>query len=171
MNEVMVDYKQWGKLFESELFEKAMGDYDYDSMTWKPLTDQMYLFDCEIFDVENMYRLFLLGIQSIVPDVVISDVVEDLSAMTVELRDNGDGKPPTDGQRSVSFKCNGHDYSITLDSYGDWFNNQMFFFIDEVLKKENCKNELCVIDCQFDQNIALVYDSVENAKKLIEQNS
>jgi len=70
----------------------------------------------------------------IVPDVVITDVQEDLSGMTVEMDFSKDRS--TDGTRSFSFRCNGTPYSLELDSHGDWFNGEALDFMEDVLRKE-----------------------------------
>ena len=114
----------------------GLGDYDYDTGDWTPRSTRVYAFDAEVFDIEHMYTLFLKGVQTIVPDIEITNIREDLSGMTEEMTDSDDPMiPSTDGKRSVSFTCNGHEYSIELDSYGDWFNEKMFSFMDQVLEK------------------------------------
>ena len=149
----------------------GLGDYDYDTGEWTPRSGEIYAFDAEIFDVDRMYTLFLQGVQAIVPDIRITDVREDLSQMTDEMTVPEDGlHPPTDGKRAVSFLCNGHAYSKELDSYGDWFNERMFSFMDEVLEKENCPFRLRHWnDMQF---VFAIYGTKEKAEKiaaLIEQ--
>ena len=137
----------------------GLGDYDYDTGEWTPRSRRVYAFDAEIFDIEQMYTLFLQGIQAIVPDITITDIHEDLSGMTNALVDFGDGThPPTDGKRTVSFVCNGHAYSTVLDSYGDWFNEQMFYFMDQVLEKEGCPFKLYELQAQM-QFVIVVYGS------------
>ena len=139
----------------------GLGNYDYDSGEWTPRSKTVYAFDAEVFDIEHMYTLFLQGIQSIVPEIRITDINEDVSGITSELVDSEDGMhPPTDGKRSVSFVCNGHAYSIELDSYGDWFNEQMFHFMDQVLEKENCPFRLYELQAQM-QFVIVVYCSEE----------
>ncbi len=167
MNEVHslnITYSKWKAFLSTELFDQALGDYDYDKKEWRPLTDRAYAFDVEVFDIEHMYELFLKGIQSIVPDITITDIKEDLSGITEEATHR---TPPYDGTRTVSFKCNGHDYSVTLDSFGDWFNTEMLDRMDAVLNKENCEKQLWVLYFEYDQYIVLVYGSEEDAKKLI----
>lgn len=144
----------------------GLGDYDYDTGEWTPRSGMIYAFDAEIFDVDRMYTLFLQGVQAIVPDIRITDVREDLSQMTDEMTVPEDGlHPPTDGKRSVSFLCNSHAYSVELDSYGDWFNESMLNFMDDVLEKENCPFRLCCWnDMQF---VFVVYGTKDKAEKII----
>ena len=148
----------------------GLGEYDYETSAWTPTSNQVYAFDAEVFDIENMYTLFLQGVQSIVPDITITDIKEDLSGMTFELLPSEDPyAPATNGTRSVSFLCNGHPYSITLESEGDWFNSQMLDFMDEVLQKENCEKQLYVVTHRFDQMLILIYSTQEHAEMVAQQ--
>lgn len=145
----------------------GLGDYDYDTDQWTPRSSQVYAFDAEIFNVEKMYTLFLQGVQTIVPDIQITDVREDLSGMTDEMTFDQDfAVPPNNGKRSVSFNCNGHPYSIELDSYGDWFNNAMFDFMDHVLEKENCPFKLYEFPAQM-QFVIMIYCSENQMEKIV----
>ena len=163
---IWMEIEQWRKFTSTDLFEKALGEDNWETGEWKPLTDRLYAFDAEVFDIENMYARCLQGIQSIEPDIVISDVQEDLSGMTEELTEPVNPyDPPTDGVRSVSFKCNGHDYSVTVTSYCDWLNTNEFFpFMNRVLEKEGCTKRLWLLGDGLDQLAAVVYDTAENAK-------
>ena len=144
----------------------GLGDYDYDTDQWSPRSSQVYAFDAEIFNVEKMYTLFLQGVQTIVPDIIITDICEDLSGMTDEMTfDQDSASPPCDGKRSVSFFCNGHAYSIELDSYGDWFNNAMFDFMDHVLEKENCPFKLYEFPARM-RFVIVIYCSETQQEKI-----
>ena len=150
------------------LLHLGMGDYDYDTGEWTPRSGRVYAFDAEVFDVGHMYTLFLQGVQSIVPDIRITDIREDLSGMTDGASGSGDGMhPPADGKRSVSFACNGHEYSVELDSYGDWFNEEMFSFMDRVLEKENCPLKLYEFSAHA-QFVIVVYTGEAVARQLQE---
>ena len=144
----------------------GLGDYDYDTGDWTPRSTRVYAFDAEVFDIEHMYTLFLQGIQTIVPDIEITNIREDLSGMTEEMTVSDDPMiPSTDGKRSVSFTCNGHEYSIELDSYGDWFNEEMFSFMEQVLEKENCPLKLYWFSAHM-QFCIVVYGTEELAAEL-----
>ena len=163
---IQMSVKQWNEFVYSDLFRKALGDYNWDTLEWTPLTDKMYAFDAEVYDIENMYTLCLQGIQSIVKDIEITDVREDLSGVTDEMTQADDPfSPMTDGIRSVSFKCNGHEYSVTMTSYGDWINAEFFVFMNQVLEKENCPKRLWLLGDGLDQMAAVIYDSSYNAWK------
>ena len=144
----------------------GLGDYDYDTDQWSPRSSQVYAFDAEIFNVEKMYTLFLQGVQTIVHDIKITDISEDLTGMTDEMTfDQDSASPPCDGKRSVSFVCNGHTYSIELNSYGDWFNTDMFDFMDQVLEKENCPFQLYEFSAQM-QFVIMLYCSENQQEKI-----
>ena len=146
------------------LLNLGMGDYHYDTGEWTPRSSQVYAFDAEVFDIGHMYTLFLQGVQSIVPDVVISDIREDLSQMTLEMTPSETEEGIlTDGKRSVSFLCNNHPYSIELESWGDWLNMNMLDFMNEVLEKEGCPNRLHVISHELDQLVIMIYSTQERA--------
>lgn len=155
--------KQWNEYFDEETCAKAMGEYDYETRKWTPLSDSVFLFDFEVFDIEHMYTLFLQGVQSIANDITITDIVEDLSGMTEEMTANPLGIP-TDGTRSVSFKINGHDYSATLESRGDWCNEKIIGIINSALEKENTPNRLWTVNYGIDQLVTFVYGTEESLK-------
>ena len=144
----------------------GMGHYDYDTDQWTPRSSRVYAFDAEVYNIEKMYTLFLQGVQAIVPDIKITDIHEDLSKMTDEMDISSDpALPSVDGKRSVCFHCNNHPYSIELDSHGDWFNEAMFGFMDQVLAKEGCTHKLYEFTAQM-QFVLLVYCSDSDAEKL-----
>ena len=147
------------------LAELGMGDYDYESGEWTPTSDQVYAFDAEVFDIEHMYALFLKGIQSIVPDIEITDVKEDLSGMTEEMSTSEESGEMTDGTRGISFLCNGHPYAIELTSYGDWMNPEIIDFMNDMLEKENCPKQLHLLPA-MDQIAVLVYCTEEQSAAL-----
>lgn len=146
------------------LLNLGMGEFNEATGEWMPKSNQVYAFDAEVFDVEHMYTLFLQGVQSIVPDVVISDIQEDLSQMTDEMIPSETVEwLQTDGKRTVSFICNDHPYSIELESWGDWINEGMLDYMNDVLEKEGCPNRLHVISHEMDQRVIMIYSTQERA--------
>lgn len=165
---ITMSIDQWRKFTSTELFEKALGDENLDTGEWKPLTDRIYAFDAEVYDIGRMYKLFLQGVQSIADDITITDLQEDLSGMTEEMTEPlNPYEPPSDGVRSVTFKCNGHEYSVTLTSYGDWLNAEIITFMNRVLEKENRTKRLWLLSDGVDQMAAIVYDTEENARAFV----
>ena len=143
----------------------GLGEYDPATLQRTPISHTVYAFDAESFDIEGMYTNFLQGIQMIVPDVVISEIQEDLSGMTIEM--DFSKEIPTDGTRSFSFLCNGNPYSFELDSHGDWFNAEAIGFIEEVLRKENCPKRLCILDVMEIQGSIIFYADEETIANVL----
>ncbi len=80
----------------------GLGIYDCQTGEWEPLSHDVFVFDAEVTMINRMYTNILTGIDAIVPDIEITDIVEDLSGMTDEMVP--DEKIPwmmTDGKRSV----------------------------------------------------------------------
>ena len=56
------------------------GSYDYDNHTWTPTSSQVYSFDIEVFDIGQMYTMFMQGISAISGgEFKITHVMEDTS--------------------------------------------------------------------------------------------
>lgn len=127
----------------------GMGDYDWETFERTPLSDKVYAQDAEVFNIEEMYTEFLEGVDFIIPDAEFTEIHEDISGLTENL----------DGRRSVSFKCNGSPYEAELDSYGDWLNPEIIFFVNDVLKKEGCAAQLRVVSDEYDQIAIMIYGS------------
>ena len=110
------------------------GSYDYDNHTWTPSSSQLYSFDVEVFDIGQMYTLFLQGISAISNhEFEITNVVEDTSKVNF-----AEGT----GTQIIHFDCNGHSYTYEATANGDWFDVGMLNFMNEVLSKENCSKQL-----------------------------
>ena len=144
-----------GELAAELLVRLGEGYYNYDTFEWTSLTDQLYAFDLEVFDMSNMYTLFLQSIGSIVPDIEITGIKEDLSGLNDDL----------EGERSVSFLCNGHLYSFTLVGMHDWFDVDMLDYIRQVIHAENCPYELLYF-YTIGQDVALYYGMQEKGEQL-----
>lgn len=144
------------------LMNEGMGQFDYNTFAWMPVSDKVYAFDAEVFNVAGMYTDILLGVQAVVPDITITDVQEDLSGVTEEM----DMETYTDGTRKVSFLCNGHAYEIELISYGDWVDTAFLDFLDKVLAKEGCPNQLYVLTNPYDQLILMYYGNENDARDI-----
>ncbi len=150
-------YQKDSSIMFDTLMVKGWGVFDYETDAWTPTSDQVYAFDAEVYDIENMYTLFLQGVQAIVPEVSITDVKEDLSKMTDEL----------EGKRGVSFLCNGHAYAVELESMGDWIDlYTMLDFVNGVLKAEGCKAQLHNISNEYFQIIILICSDEQRANRL-----
>ena len=139
---------------------EGMGQYDEETWEWTPSSGYIYVFDAEFMNIDTMYTEFLLGVQAIVPDAQFENVQEDLSGMSLEW----DPETYSDGTRSVSFTCNGHPYAITLDSYGDWLNDEIIDFVNDVLEAEGCAGRLHAINDY--QTVFLIYGTASQAAEL-----
>lgn len=149
------------------LMELGMGDMNYETGEWKPLSNQVYAFDAEVMFVDLMYTQFLQGVQSIVSDIEITDIHEDLSGMTAELTSSDDLYAiPTDGKRAVAFLRSGRPYSIELESHGDWINMDILDFMNQVLEKEGCEKRLHILTGDYDQMVIMIYSTSERAEAI-----
>ena len=158
--DIMEQFDILGVSIERDKIKQALKEYsfdfyNYDTYEWSPLTDQLYAFDLEIFDISHMYTLFLQGVQSIVPDIEITGIEEDLSGLNNDL----------DGKRKVSFLCNGHPYSFTLVGMHDWFDVNMLDYMQQVIQAENCPYELHY-SFTIGQDVALYYGMKEKADRI-----
>ncbi len=151
----------------SLLLSMGLGEHDPETWAWTPTSSQVYAFDAEVFNVFSMYTEFFQGVNAIVPGAPFTEVTEDLSGMTEEM--NWSAGPlwyGTDGTRSVSFRCNGQAYSVTLDSYGDWFNERMIAETNRVLAKEGFPKRLRMVTEGADQSVVLIYGTEEEAERV-----
>ncbi len=151
----------------SLLLSMGLGEHDPETWAWTPTSSQVYAFDAEVFNVSSMYTEFFQGVNAIVPGAPFTEVTEDLSGMTEEM--NWSAGPlwyGTDGTRSVSFRCNGQAYSVTLDSYGDWFNERMIAETNRVLAKEGFPKRLRLVTEGADQSVVLIYGTEEEAERV-----
>ncbi len=151
----------------SLLLSMGLGEHDPETWAWTPTSSQVYAFDAEVFNVSSMYTEFFQGVNAIVPGAPFTEVTEDLSGMTEEM--NWSAGPlwyGTDGTRSVSFRCNGQAYSVTLDSYGDWFNERMIAETNRVLAKEGFPKRLRMVTEGADQSVVLIYGTEEEAERV-----
>ena len=138
------------------LLWEGIGEYDYEALTWMPTSDKIYVFDAEFFNIEGMYTEFLQGVQSIMPEVKITGVREDLSGMNEDL----------EGERKVFFECNDHSYVVTLKSQGDWLDTEIIDFLNRVLKVEGFEKQLHIVSDAWDQIVFLIYGTEEDAAAL-----
>ena len=110
------------------------GSYDYDNHTWTPTSSQVYSFDIEVFDIGQMYTMFMQGISAISGgEFKITHVMEDTSNV-----DFAEGT----GTQIIHFNCNGHSYTYEASVHGDWFDAGMLNFMNDVLEKEDCSKRL-----------------------------
>lgn len=170
-----VDY--YGEQFPSYLLMwLGMGDTDDETGIWTPSSSDVYAFDAERDDISNMYAVFLQGIASIVPGFEPNDVQEKTeeseSALSFEEkmeRAEKTGIYPADGITTVSFVLNGHSYERELGYYGDWIDENVIGWINEVLETEGFSGRIhCFDDVMGGQGFILVYGDDEYGRKIQE---
>ncbi len=149
----------------SLLINMGVGKYDPETWFWTPTSSQVYAFDAEVFDVSGMYTQFFRGVNAIVPGAPITQVAEDLSDITEEV-DWTSTNRPTDGERTVLFIFNGQEYSVTLESYSDWFNEKMIEETNRVLREQGFPHQLHLVTGGMDQMVGLIYGTEEEASRV-----
>ena len=143
----------------------GQGVYDYDTYAWTPASSDVYAFDAEVFDIENMYRLFLQGVQSIVPGFSCEDVQETLTeGWSIKNLLMGGGLR-AEGVKTVSFQLNGKTYQKDLNYYHDWFDTAAVRWINDVLAAEGFAGRLYMFDDGY-QEIILIYGDQQRANAL-----
>ena len=111
----------------------ASGDFDYDDV-WTPSSSQIYCFDVQVNDIENMYSLFFQGITSINDnEFEISNVVEDMRNV-----DAGSGEGP----RTVNFLYNGQEQLFIANDYYDWFDMKIIDFMNDLFEEKGNEKKL-----------------------------
>lgn len=126
-----------------------IGDYEH-------LSNQVYSFDMEFFDISDMYTNFLWNVQILTDgDISFHHVEEDISQV--------DLKKGT-GIHKIYFQCNGKDYDYGAISRYDWFDSRVLSFIGRVIAKQQTGKYLyCTSDGW--QNCILFYNTEEWAKQ------
>lgn len=152
----------------------GMGDEDAETGEWAPSSSDVYAFDAERDDIENMYHMFLKGIAAIVPGFEVTDVYEKIEeyeetgSFTDRMKQAEEtGIWPAEGITTVSFCLNGHIYQRELGFYGDWIDGNAIDWMNEVLEQENYDGR---IHCYDDggQGYILLYGTQEFAQRLEE---
>ena len=116
------------------LMYSAHGNYDFDTGVWTPTSSQVYSFDVEVFDIENMYSLFFQGIMSInSSEFEIANVVEDMSKVNLETGQ---------GERRVSFLYNGQEQLFIAKDNTDWFDVKIIGFMNDILEQNGSEKKL-----------------------------
>ena len=147
------------------LIAVGQGVYDYEAYAWTPTSSDVYAFDAEVFDVENMYRLFLQGVEAIVPGFSCGDVQETLKEGWGLKNLLIGGGMRAEGVKMVSFRLNGNVYQKDLNYYHDWFDESAVAWINDVLAAEGFPGRLYMLDDGY-QGIILIYGDQQRADAL-----
>lgn len=158
-DELVYNLEQRYKELPSEIeFNKAAnlltslgeGDIDYENMTWKPSENGVYAFDVEIFDVENMYKNFLIGVSYLDREELnFTNIVEDTSLVDLE-----DGT----GSRSVSFDWNGQHFNIDAKVEGDWFDSSVADDLNRIIISQDTGKQLYFTSDGYQEGIVFYCD-------------
>ena len=132
------------------------GPWSDEKEEYIPVSDQVYAFDAEVMDIENMYTVFLTRVNLIIPDAAIGDIREDMSGLDENL----------EGRRSVTFSLDGREYTWEFESLGDWLNMDIVDRLNGALKEAGCKGRLHVVSDDVDQIVTLVYGDDAWAKSV-----
>lgn len=123
----------------------GQGDYDYSNGTWTPCQNGVYSFDVEVFDVENMYANFLLGISALDKEELdFKNVQEDTSQVDWE---EGNGK------RTVAFEWKNEEFTLEAEVEYDWFDLNVIKELNEIVKEHGDGRQLFVADDGYQERI------------------
>lgn len=147
--------KQSGDGYADFLASVGMGDFNYETGEWKPLTDQVYALDTEVFDESTMYPLFFQGLLSISGDEVpITDVVQDDSQVNWE-----EGT----GLRRVKLNYNGKPYTIDTQAMLDWLDCSILKSVNDILEQEGAIKRYYAMWNNY-QGMTILFLSPEEAR-------
>ena len=127
----------------------GLGQWNDEEEDYTPVSDQIYAFDAEVWDIERMYTVFLSRAAEIVPGLTIGDIREDLSGLNDNL----------EGRRAVSFTMDDVEFGLTLQSMRDWLNTEIVDYVNECLSRLDYDGQLYVVSDDVDQIVMLVYGS------------
>lgn len=155
------DYRESPRDFAVNLlWDLGSGEYDHDSALRTPTSSDVYAFDTEVCDIDNMYRLFLQGVSAIVPGFEPAGIEETIEEYPDLIAMFG-----IYGKTTVSFVLNGTGYEHELRFMGDWFDENAIGWINEVLEKEGFEHRLYAFGA-MDQGLILVYGDDTLAQKM-----
>ena len=158
--------EQYGDDFPFEktpvlLADIGEGNYNFETEEWTPTSKQIFSFDMECYDVENMYKLALEGISSISNgEVTFTNIID-------EMKEEED-KDYT-GMRKVTFDMNGKTYTFEAEDNRDWYDLEFFNYINSILKEEKNTKQLYFMSDGFQVQIVFYCDM--SWAKLFEENT
>lgn len=134
----------------------GMGDFDYETGEWTPLSDQVYALDTEVFDESTMYPIFFQGLLSISGgEVPITDVVQDDSQVNWE-----EGT----GLRRVRLNYNGTPYTIDTEAMLDWLDCSILESVNDILEREGATKRYYAMWNNY-QGMTILFLTPEEARK------
>ncbi len=132
------------------------GDYD-DDLNWTPVSDQVYAFDCEMWDISSMYTEVLNGIISISGgEFTITDIEENTDQVDYENNT---------GVQLLSFRYNGVPYTFEAEVNYDWLDLDFLEFMNQVLVEQGNPKRILVTG-DGGQGCILLYNTPEWGRQL-----
>lgn len=114
------------------------GSYDYEKNIWTPSSAQIYAFDAEVFSIEDMYLIYLKGLQAISEgELAFSDVVQD----NCQVNWNG-----PEGIVHVHFSLNGTPCQYDAAFQGDWLDTRIRQAINRQLEQMGIEKRFYATD-------------------------
>lgn len=133
------------------LMYMGWGEYD-DDFNWTPVSDQVYAFDCEMWNLDTMYTEVLNGIIAISGgEYAITDIVEDTDQVDYENNE---------GVQILSFKYNGVPYTFEAEVNYDWMDISFLDFMNQVLEEQGNPKRILVAG-DGGQGCILLYNTPE----------
>lgn len=141
------------------LDDMGMGVHDEEHDVSFCMSEQIYSFDMEVFDIEQIYTHFLEGLSMIVKeDFTFTDIEEDTGKVDFEAGT---------GIQTIHFCCNGKHCQYDAKVVDDWFDPGMLTYINQVIKEYNTGKCLYVASDGW-QNCILFYQTEEWARRFQE---
>lgn len=131
------------------------GIYDEATQQFIPLTDDVYAFDAECYDIEGAYGDFLLAVSRISNgEIRIDSYRSDVSETTWEAGI---------GTQQVAFRLNEKSYDFTAQFYYDWMDCTFIDYVNSILEAQGIEKRLW---CMFDggQGFVVFYNTAEWAQ-------
>lgn len=129
------------------LLTVGAGEFDFDTLEWTPSSRQIYCFDLEAFNIDQMYTYFLEGVLAINEgEFEITQIEEKLS------REQTDKGPKS---HKIQFKCNETKYEYDAEVLYDWFDTGILDYMNRVLEKEGISKRLYFMGDGYQECIVL----------------
>ena len=146
---------EWGKeAVESDPYNLmlfSLGRERERNGSWEHLSDDIYCFDTECVENEDIYQTILERL------AILSKGVFNIA--NVHSVVNHDEQ-----KASVSFTYNGTDHQWNLKYDDDWFDSDVINRINHLLKENGSANYFCT--CLPDQNLIVVFETQGTLEKL-----
>lgn len=138
------------------LFPVGAGDYDYETWEWSPLSKQVYALDTEVFDVGNMYPLFLQGLQAISEEeLTFQNIVQDDTKVNWEAGT---------GTFHVTFTVNEKECAMDLKVNSDWLDCSALNKVNDILKDQGIDKRFYAAWNSY-QGMTIFYNTAEWARQ------